>query len=197
SRSRVAVRRLLVDRHCGRQALDEVDVGLVHLTEELTRVGAQRLDVAALALSEDRVERERRLPRTRQTAEHNEGIARKLKVNALEVVLARTAHHQRVVHRLTLCHSCRTGVRFASRVNAGQRSRDPACSAPDTEHMSLWIIQYTYDSRDDLRERLLDDHQWYLAGLADAGAMIAHGTFDDDESGALLIASAPSADHVD
>jgi uncharacterized protein YciI len=63
--------------------------------------------------------------------------------------------------------------------------------------MSLWIIQYTYDSRDDLRERLLDDHQWYLAGLADAGAMIAHGTFDDDESGALLIASAPSADHVD
>lgn len=63
--------------------------------------------------------------------------------------------------------------------------------------MSLWIIQYTYDSRDDLRERLLDDHQWYLAGLADAGAMIAHGTFDDAEAGALLIASAPSADHVD
>ena len=42
----------------GRQALDEVDVGLVHLAEELPGVGGERLDVAALALGEDRVERE-------------------------------------------------------------------------------------------------------------------------------------------
>lgn len=64
--------------------------------------------------------------------------------------------------------------------------------------MSLWIIQYRYDNRDELRARLLDEHQWYLAGLADAGAMIAHGTFGDHgEPGALLIASAPSADHVE
>ena len=40
------------------QPLDEVDVGSVDLTEELARVGAERLDVAALALGEDRVERE-------------------------------------------------------------------------------------------------------------------------------------------
>ena len=64
-RARVAVRRLLVDRHRGRQALDEVDVGLVHLAEELPRVRRQRLDVAALPLGEDRVERQRRLARTR------------------------------------------------------------------------------------------------------------------------------------
>ena len=60
-RARVAVRRLLVDRHRGAEALDEVDVGPVDLAEELARVGAQRLDVAALALGEDRVEREARL----------------------------------------------------------------------------------------------------------------------------------------
>ena len=70
-RARVARRRLLVDRDRRRQALDEVDVGLVHLAEELARVRRQRLDVAALTLGVDRVERERRLPRTRQAGEHD------------------------------------------------------------------------------------------------------------------------------
>ena len=65
-RARVARRRLLVDRDRRRQPLDRVDVGLVHLPEELARVGAQRLDVTALALRVDRVERERRLARARQ-----------------------------------------------------------------------------------------------------------------------------------
>ena len=49
----------------GRQALDEVDVGLVHLAEELAGVRRQRLDVAALALGEDRVERQARTCRSR------------------------------------------------------------------------------------------------------------------------------------
>ncbi len=64
--------------------------------------------------------------------------------------------------------------------------------------MSLWMVHYAYDNRVDLRERLADEHKWYLAGLADAGAMIAHGNFaDPDEPGALLIAQAPSAEHVE
>ena len=61
-RTWIAVGRLLVDRHRGRQALDEVDVGLVHLTEELPGVRRQALDVAALALGEDRVEGQGGLP---------------------------------------------------------------------------------------------------------------------------------------
>jgi uncharacterized protein YciI len=65
--------------------------------------------------------------------------------------------------------------------------------------MSLWIIQYTYDKRTDLRATLLDDHLSYLRGLADAGAMIGYGKFDDevDEPGALLVASAPTKQHVE
>ena len=70
-RARVADGRLLVDRDRRRQALDEVDVGLVHLAEELPGVGRQRLDVAALALGEDRVEREARLARAGQPGEHD------------------------------------------------------------------------------------------------------------------------------
>ena len=58
SRARVARRRLLVDGDGGRQAFDEVDVGFVHLSEELTRVGGQGFHVAALSLGENRIEGE-------------------------------------------------------------------------------------------------------------------------------------------
>ena len=75
-RPRVAVGGLLVDRHRGRQALDEVDVRFVHLAEELPRVRRQRLDVAALTLGEDRVERQRRLARPGQPGEDDQGVAR-------------------------------------------------------------------------------------------------------------------------
>ena len=90
-RARVAVGRLLVDRHRGAQALDEVDVGPVDLTEELARVGAQRLDVAALALGEDRVERETRLARAGQAGEDDERVARDVEVDVLEIVDAGAA----------------------------------------------------------------------------------------------------------
>ena len=64
-RARVARGRLLVDRDRRRETLDRVDVRLVHLAQELARVGRERLDVAALALRVDRVEREARLARAR------------------------------------------------------------------------------------------------------------------------------------
>ena len=101
-RARVAVGGLLVDRNRGRQALDEVDVRLVHLAEELARVGAQRLDVAALPLRKDGVERERRLARTAEPAEDDQRVAGQVEVNALEVVFARAADDEPVIHRATL-----------------------------------------------------------------------------------------------
>ncbi len=74
-RARVLRGRLLVDGDRRGQALDEVDVGLVHLAEELPRVGRERLDVAPLALGEDGVEREARLPGAGQSGEHDQGVA--------------------------------------------------------------------------------------------------------------------------
>ncbi len=97
-RARVLRGRLLVDRHRGREPLDEVDVGLVHLAEELARVGRQRLDVATLALGEDRVERERGLAGPGQPREHDERVAGKVERDVLEVVLARTPDDQLVGH---------------------------------------------------------------------------------------------------
>ena len=49
-RARIRPGGLLLDRNGRRQAVDQIDVRLLHLLEELPGVGRQRLDVAALAL---------------------------------------------------------------------------------------------------------------------------------------------------
>ena len=82
----------------GREALDEVDVGLVHLAEELAGVRRQRLDVAALALGEDRVERERRLARAGEAGEHDQGVARQVERDVLEVVLPGASDDELIRH---------------------------------------------------------------------------------------------------
>ena len=88
-RPRVARGRLLVDRDGRRQALDRVHVRLVHLPEELARVRRQRLDVAALPLGVDRVERQRRLARPREARDHHQRVPRQGDRDVLQVVLAR------------------------------------------------------------------------------------------------------------
>jgi hypothetical protein len=60
--ARVTRRRLLVDRDRRREAVDRVDVRLLHHLQELTRVGRERLHVAPLPLGVDGVEGERGLP---------------------------------------------------------------------------------------------------------------------------------------
>ena len=62
-RSRIRAGGLLLDRNRRRQAVDQIDVRLLHLLEELPRVGRQRLDVAPLPFGVNRVEGERRLAR--------------------------------------------------------------------------------------------------------------------------------------
>ena len=113
-RPRVARGRLLVDRDRRRQALDRVDVGLVHLPQELARVGAQRLDVAALALGVDRVEGERRLARARQPRDDRQRVAREGDVDALEVVLTGAGDDDRVLRR-----HCRSSVARGTDVRPG------------------------------------------------------------------------------
>src|SRR5256712_5962873 len=91
--ARVLAGRLLLDRDRGRQPLDRVDLGLLHLLEELPRVGGERLDVAALALGVDGVEGERGLARAREPRQDDELVPGELHVDVLEVVLASTTHH--------------------------------------------------------------------------------------------------------
>ena len=70
----------------GRESLDELHVGLVHLTEKLARVGRQRLHVAALTFCVDGVEGERGLPRAGQPGEDDQLVSRNLHGQVLQVV---------------------------------------------------------------------------------------------------------------
>ena len=86
-RARVARRGLLVDRDRRREPVDRVDVGLLHHLQELARVGGERLDVAALPLGVDRVERERRLAGARQPGDADERVARQPHRDVFQIVL--------------------------------------------------------------------------------------------------------------
>ncbi|CAB5028858.1 unannotated protein [freshwater metagenome] len=94
--------RLLIDRDGRREALDEVDVGLVHLAEELAGVGRQGFDVAPLPLGVDRVEGERRFARARQAREHDELVARQGEIDVAEVVFASAANDELIGHGKSL-----------------------------------------------------------------------------------------------
>ncbi len=60
----------------GGNALDRVDLRLVHAVEELAGVGAEGLDVAPLPLGIQRVEDERRLPGARNAGHHDQFTGR-------------------------------------------------------------------------------------------------------------------------
>ena len=103
-RSRVRSGRLLFDRNRRREALDEIDVRLLHLLEELAGVGRQRFNVPPLPFGVDRVEGERRLPRSRQSRDHDELVPRDVDVDVFQIVDAGAAYGNPVVrHVPTRC----------------------------------------------------------------------------------------------
>ncbi len=83
---------LLLDRDGRREALDGIDVRLLHQLQELPGVGRQALDIAALPLGIDRVEGEGRFARARQPRQHDQAVAGHVDIDVLEVVLARAAN---------------------------------------------------------------------------------------------------------
>jgi hypothetical protein len=89
--ARVATAGALLDGDRGGEALDEVGVGFGELGEELAGGGAEALDVAALALGEDRVEGEAALARAGGAGDDDELAAREVEVDALQVVGAGAA----------------------------------------------------------------------------------------------------------
>ncbi len=117
-RARVLRCALLVDADGRAQPVDLVDVRLLHLAQELARVGGEALDIAALALGVDGVEGKARLPRAGEAGDDDQPIAGHLHVDVLEVVLACAADDDLVGgHRIVIVagtEPMRTPVRFQS-----------------------------------------------------------------------------------
>ena len=58
-RARAGAGAALLDSNGWRQALDKINVGFLHLVEELPRVGGERFDILALAFGVNSIEGER------------------------------------------------------------------------------------------------------------------------------------------
>ena len=101
-RARIARGGFLLDGDGGRQAVDLVDVRLLHHLQELPRVSRQALDVAALALGIDGVEGKRGFAGAGQPGEHHELVAGNVEIDIFEVVLAGAAdrNHAAVLRAL-------------------------------------------------------------------------------------------------
>ncbi len=128
--ARVAGGRLLVDRDGRRQALDGVDVRLVHLAEELAGVGGEALDVAALALGVDGVEGERGLARAREAGDDDEAVARQPQGDVLEVVLAGAVDDEVAGHWLSVSQMCPRSVSRSRRGVPVRAIKANVCSQP-------------------------------------------------------------------
>ena len=91
-RTRIAHAVLLADRDRRTDAVDAIDVRLLHPLEELPRVRRQRLDVAPLPFGIHRVEGERRLAGPADPGDDDELARGQTDVHVLEVVGAGAAN---------------------------------------------------------------------------------------------------------
>ena len=92
---------LLVDGDGGAQTVNLVDVRLVHLPQELPRVGGQRLDIAPPALGIDGVESQTGFARARQARQDDQLVTREVDIDIFQVVFPRTADRNHIFHAKT------------------------------------------------------------------------------------------------
>lgn len=62
--------------------------------------------------------------------------------------------------------------------------------------MPTFAVTYTYDERADVRDHFRPEHRAYLAGLADAGALLGSGPWTEGAPGALLVLAAADEERV-
>ena len=97
-RARIVRSGLLIDRYRGRQSLYQVDVGLVHLPQELPCVRGERLHISALPFGKYRIEGKRRLARAAEPRKHHQLIPGYIYVDILEIVDARAPYLNQFLH---------------------------------------------------------------------------------------------------
>src|SRR5438067_284260 len=83
-------RTLLIDGDSGRESVNMVNIGLLHLVQELTGIGRQRLDIAALSLCKNGIEGQATLARTGETSDDHQLITRNGHINIFQIVLTST-----------------------------------------------------------------------------------------------------------
>ncbi len=77
----------LFDGNGGRQTLDGLDVGFVHLADKLPGVCGKRFHIPSLPFRINRIEGQGRFPGTAQARDHDKLVAGNIKVDVFQVVL--------------------------------------------------------------------------------------------------------------
>ena len=132
--SRMGTGRALLDCDRGGKPLDIIDVRLLHLVQELPRVGGEAFDIFPLAFGEERIKCERRLPRAAQSGHHHKLVPRDPDIQVFQVVLPGSldpdefllvGRHAEIVGRnLPGTAVVRRNTSAASFPRAGVRARD-------------------------------------------------------------------------
>ena len=87
--ARILAGGLLVDGNGGRKAVNIVHIGLLHLSQEHTGVGAEGLHIPPLAFRINGVKGQRGLARSGQAGKHHQLVSGDLHINILQIVGAR------------------------------------------------------------------------------------------------------------
>ena len=90
---------LLIDGHGRAQAIDGIEVRLVHLPQEHPGIGAQGLHIPPLALGIDRVKSQGALAGAREARHHHQLVPGDCNVNVFEVVGASAFYDDLILHR--------------------------------------------------------------------------------------------------
>ena len=85
-RTRVTVGGFLVNGDSGGQSFDAFHIGLLHLPQELSRVGGQGFHVTSLTLRIDRIECQRGFTGAGHTGEYHQFISGNVHINVFQVM---------------------------------------------------------------------------------------------------------------
>ena len=95
---RVAAGRLLVNGNGRAQAFNRIHIRLFHLSQELSCIARERLDIAPLSLCIDGIKRQRALAGPGKPGEHDQFVSRNGHADVLKIVHPRAADDQFIAH---------------------------------------------------------------------------------------------------
>jgi len=119
-----------------RDALNAIRLGFVHAVQELARVGGKRLDIAALALGEERLECQGAFARAAEARDSDQFAGRQVQIKVAEVVLPDAAKPNGVFHG-KLPHAQTNSSLIAAK----------QCLA----HVSIWQLFYCVPAKNVLK----------------------------------------------
>ena len=73
----------MVDRNCGRKPLNRIDIGFIHLAEELARIAGKTLDIPALPIRVDGVKGETGFAAAGKAGHDDQLVPRQFQINIL------------------------------------------------------------------------------------------------------------------